>query len=255
MWHLQKHLFLTFFKLYELFNLQILNLLSTNLLTMFHFRCEYISSSSNQAEVVTHDVSPTSTHSSPLISARKPPGWPIQFFIRIDLGVSFHTYPPLGGPFRSSEEAEKAIKSHLDGLRSPIMCRDGLSPAEVAVRHRLYWPDGTRKKSSEGNPARRNMNLLVQALLDKYNEDHHLLGDPAYELDDLVCFRQIYEEEGGLINKFYHINLTAKTKGDDGFHSGVDNLFFGEVTRIEGKNEEYMLNCLCMVKPIDNGRR
>ncbi|KAE8775414.1 hypothetical protein D1007_52103 [Hordeum vulgare] len=77
--------------------------------------------------------------------------------------------------------------------------------------------------------------------------------DPAYELDDLVCFRQIYEEEGGLINKFYHINLTAKTKGDDGFHSGVDNLFFGEVTRIEGKNEEYMLNCLCMVKPIDNG--
>uniref|UniRef100_A0A453NNS0 DUF3615 domain-containing protein n=1 Tax=Aegilops tauschii subsp. strangulata TaxID=200361 RepID=A0A453NNS0_AEGTS len=97
------------------------------------------------------------------------------------------------------------------------MCRDGLSPVEVAVRHRLYWPDGTRKKSSQGNPGRRNMNLLVQALLDKYNEDHHLLGDLAYELDNVVCSRQIYEEEGGLINKFYHINLTAKTKGDDGF--------------------------------------
>ncbi|XP_044412226.1 uncharacterized protein [Triticum aestivum] len=213
--------------------------------------CEYLSSSSKQAEVVTHDVSPMSTHSSPLISARKPPGWHIQFFIRIDLGGSYHTYPHLGGPFRSLEETEKAIKSHLDGLRSPIMCRDGLSSAEVAVRHRLYWPDGTRKKSFEGNPGRRNMNLLVQALLDKYNEDHHLLGNLAYELDNVVCSRQIYEKEGGLINKFYHINLTAKTKGDDGFH--VDNLFFGEITRIEGENEEYMLNCFCMVKPIDNG--
>ncbi|VAI45105.1 unnamed protein product [Triticum turgidum subsp. durum] len=177
--------------------------------------------------------------------------------------------PSAGEPTNDVENMDNTLRGAEDGMfgrffdangvstiphpPSRQRCRDGLSPAEVAVRHRLYWPDGTRKKSSEGNPGRRNMNLLVQALLDKYNEDHHLLGDLAYELDNVVCSRQIYEEEGGLINKFYHINLTAKTKGDDGFHSGVDNLFFGEITRIEGENEEYMLNCFCMVKPIDNG--
>ncbi|XBI46173.1 hypothetical protein VPH35_110481 [Triticum aestivum] len=209
------------------------------------------SSSSKQADLVTHDVSPTSTHSSPLISARKPSGWPIELFIRIDLGGSFHTYPCLGGPFRSLEEAEDAIKSHLDGLRSPLMRKDKISPEEFAVRYRLYWPDGTRKMSSKCNYESSNRKLLVQALLDKYNEDHHLLGDLAYELDDVLSFRQIFEEEGCLVNMFYHINLAVKIKGDDGFHN---NIFFAEVTRIKGENEEYVLNCFCMVKPIDNGR-
>ena len=52
---------------------------------------------------------------------------------------------------------------------------------------------------------------------------------------------------------FYHINLTTKTKGEDGLHSGVNNLFFAEVREIEGENDEYVLNYLCMVNPTDNG--
>ncbi|XP_044374761.1 uncharacterized protein [Triticum aestivum] len=134
------------------------------------------SSSSTQAEAATHDVSPTSRHSSPPILAPYFSGWHLQFFIRTDLVGSFHTYPPLGGPFRSLQEAKDAIASHLDDLRSPIMRKDGLSETEIAVRCCLYWPDGTRKMSSKDNLKPRNISLLLQALLDKYNEDHHLLG-------------------------------------------------------------------------------
>jgi hypothetical protein len=70
--------------------------------------------SSTRAEVAT--LSPT-----PPISARKPAGWNHQFFIRVDLGGVFHTYPELGGPFRSLEEADKAILLRLDELRDPKM--------------------------------------------------------------------------------------------------------------------------------------
>uniref|UniRef100_R7W4S3 DUF3615 domain-containing protein n=1 Tax=Aegilops tauschii TaxID=37682 RepID=R7W4S3_AEGTA len=176
------------------------------------------------------------------------------FFIRIDVAGSFHTYPRLGGPFQSLQEAENAIVSHLDDLRSPIMCTDGLSHAEIGVRHELYWLDGTRKNSSKGNPDRRNISLLVQALLDKYNEDHHFRGDLAYELDDVLIFREFYMGEMGCLNMYYHLNFTTKTKRADGFHGGINNLFFAEVAQIEGENEEYVLNCLRMVKPSDNGR-
>ncbi|XP_044979425.1 uncharacterized protein LOC123446945 [Hordeum vulgare subsp. vulgare] len=214
------------------------------------------SSSSTQPVAITHDISPVSRQLSPPIFARNPSGWHLQFFIRIDVGGYFHTYPSLGGPFQSLQEAENAIASHLDELRSPMMCTDGLSDAEICIRHGLYWLDGTRKSSSEGNPDHRNVSVLVQALLDKYNEDHHLLGDLAYELDDVVIFREFYEGEN--LTMFYHINLTTKTKGKDGSHSGINNLFFAEVREIEGEiegeNDEYVLNCLCMVKPTNNGQ-
>ena len=75
--------------------------------------------------------------------------------------------------------------------------------------------------------------------------------DLAYELDDVVIFREFYEGEN--FTMFYHINLTTKTKGQDGLHSGVNNLFFAEVRKIEGENDGYVLNCLCMVNPTDNG--
>ncbi|XBH86930.1 hypothetical protein VPH35_074503 [Triticum aestivum] len=178
------------------------------------------SSTSTKAEAVTHGISPTSRQSSPPVFARYHSGWHIQFFIRIYVTGSFHTYPRLGGPFQSLHKAEKAIIYHLDDMRSPIMCTYGLSQAEIGVRHELYWLDGTRKNSSKGNPDRRNISLLVQALLDKYNEDHHFWG----------------------------------TKRADDFHGGVNNLFFAEVAQIEGENEEYVLNCFRMVKPSDNGR-
>ncbi|KAE8803853.1 hypothetical protein D1007_20212 [Hordeum vulgare] len=212
------------------------------------------SSSSTQPVAITHDISPVSRQLSPPIFARNPSGWHLQFFIRIDVGGYFHTYPSLGGPFQSLQEAENAIASHLDELRSPMMCTDGLSDAEIGILHDLYWPDGTRQKSSKGNANHRNISLLVQALLDKYNEDHHLLGDLAYELDDVLIFRKFFEGEKVIM--FYHINLATKTKGEDGLHSGINNLFFAEVGQIEGENKEYVyvLNSLCMVKPTDNGQ-
>ncbi|XP_037425986.1 uncharacterized protein LOC119291340 isoform X2 [Triticum dicoccoides] len=212
------------------------------------------SSYSTQPEAATHDIVPIPTQSSQHILACFFEGWPIQFFIRLDHGGSFHTYPRLGGPFQSLQEAEDAIDRHLDHLRAPIMHTNGLPQAEIAIRHALYWPDGTRKMSSKSNPKLETVSLLAQALLDKYNEDHLLFGDLAYELDDVVSFREIYEREGRLVNMFYHINLTTKTKGDDGFQSGVDNVFFAEVTRIKGEDVQYVLSCFCMVEPNDNGQ-
>ena len=74
--------------------------------------------------------------------------------------------------------------------------------------------------------------------------------DLAYELDDVVIFREFVE--GGKVTRFYHINLATKTKGEDGLHSGVNNLFFAEVRQIKGENV-YVLSCLCMVKATDCG--
>uniref|UniRef100_A0A8R7QX89 DUF3615 domain-containing protein n=1 Tax=Triticum urartu TaxID=4572 RepID=A0A8R7QX89_TRIUA len=127
---------------------------------------------------------------------------------------------------------------------------------EKAVRHALYWPDGTRKKLSKSSvdPERINhTRLLVQALLDKYNEDHNLLGNLAYELKDIMCIRSICEGSPHNCKWYYHLNFTARTKGDDEFHSGTDNLFFAEVTRIGGQYKEFALSCFYMLKPNDNG--
>jgi hypothetical protein len=70
--------------------------------------------SSKRALVATHLPTPP-------ISARKPTGWNHQFFIRVDLDQVFHTYPKLGGPFQSLEEAEMAIFLRLDELQDPKM--------------------------------------------------------------------------------------------------------------------------------------
>lgn len=194
--------------------------------------------SSTRAEEVTHSLTPP-------ILARKPAGWNHQFFIRVDLGGSFHTYPELGGPFRSLEEAKKAILCRLDKLRDPKMStNDGLSSSEIAIRDALHWPDGTRKYSSRSNPDEDHMGLLVQALLDKYNEENNLLEDDAYHVEKVVSFQEVYEGKGGW---YYHLNCTRKTKG------GVDNLFFAEVLRMN-RGLQFELTCLHMVEPaVDNG--
>ncbi|KAM0835104.1 hypothetical protein ACQ4PT_063156 [Festuca glaucescens] len=190
---------------------------------------------------------PVNLSLTPPISARKPAGWNHQFFIRKDRKKVFHTYPKLGGPFYSLDEAEKAILSRLDELRDPNMCtNNGLSSSEIAMRDALHWPDGTRKYPSRSNPDKDHMGLLVQALLDKYNEENMLLGDDAYHVEDVVSFQEVYEGKGGW---YYHLNCTIKTKG------GVDNLFFAEVLKmIRGQLDDFKLTCLHMVKPaVDNG--
>lgn len=49
---------------------------------------------------------------------------------------------------------------------------------EGAVRQHLYWPDGTIRKRTRSYLAKKGSDRtrkIVQALVDKYNEDHNLL--------------------------------------------------------------------------------
>lgn len=220
------------------------------------------SSSSLQAEAVAHDdtivVSPPSGCLSPgsPITSRRPYNWGKTFIIRIDRGGSFHIYPYIGGPFQSLQEADSAINRHLDDLRDKNVCLDGMSWTERVTRRALYRPDGTRKKHSKSllEPERlKHTRLLVQALLDKYNEDHNRLGNLAYELKDIVCIQSVCEGSPQKYDWYYHLNFTARTKGDDEFHSGTDNLFFAEVTRIGGPYKDFALSCFYMLKPNDDG--
>ncbi|XBI07848.1 hypothetical protein VPH35_135686 [Triticum aestivum] len=217
------------------------------------------SSSSLQVDAVSHDKigGRWSPGPGPLITSRRPCGWAKTFILRTDREGSVHMYPPIGGPFQSLQEADDAIVRHLDDLRDKTVCLADLSLMEKAVRHALYWPDGTRKKLSKSSvdPERINhTRLLVQALLDKYNEDHNLLGNLAYELKDIMCIRSICEGRPHNCKWYYHLNFTARTKGDDEFHSGTGNLFLAEVTRrIGGQYTLFVLSCFYMLKPNDNG--
>ena len=47
---------------------------------------------------------------------------------------------------------------------------------DKAIIRRLYWPDGTIKRRTRGPvTVKSEMCQMVQALVDKYNEDHNLL--------------------------------------------------------------------------------
>jgi hypothetical protein len=65
-----------------------------------------------------------------------------------------------------------------------------------------------------------------------------------------VTYGEIYERTRRH-NVFYHINFSIKPNGANGF--GDDNLFFAEVNCMDGENEEYVLDCLYMVKSNDKG--
>ncbi|KAM3208101.1 hypothetical protein ACQJBY_063041 [Aegilops geniculata] len=221
------------------------------------------SSSSLQAEAVAHDdtivVSPPQGCFSPgpPITSRRPYNWAKTFIIRTDRGGSFHIYPCIGGPFQSLQEVDSAINRHLDDLRDKNVCLDEMSWTERVTRRALYRPDGTRKKLSKSSlePERlKHTRLLVEALLDKYNEDHNRLGNLAYELKDIVCIQSVCEGSPKKYDWYYHLNFTARTKGDYELHSGTDNLFFAEVTRLGGPYKDFALSCFYMLKPNDNGQ-
>jgi hypothetical protein len=42
-------------------------------------------------------------------------------------------------------------------------------------------------------------------------------------------------------------------KGAEDSDSGIDDLFFAEVTIKRAEYSELMVSCFCMVKPTDNG--
>ncbi|KAM0835712.1 hypothetical protein ACQ4PT_062770 [Festuca glaucescens] len=216
------------------------------------------SSSSLHPETAAHDttdVSPTSRHSSTgsTFWAWLRQDWGLKFFIRVDIEGSFHTYPPVGGPFQSLQEAEDAIDRHLQSRQVQKMCMEqaGVSRVEMAIRTCLYWPDGTRKKCSQSQAierCREERRIFAQVLVENYNKDHNL-GDNAYELKDIVHYKLIVENYQRL---YYHFNFIAKTRGAE--DCGVDNLFFAEVMSMrQGEHEDLVISCFCMVKSSDNG--
>ncbi|KAM0855343.1 hypothetical protein ACQ4PT_049836 [Festuca glaucescens] len=114
---------------------------------------------------------------------------------------------------------------------------------EMAIWRSLYWPDGIRKRRLETLPIderRCSILQLIQALMDKYNDDHNLPGDLAYELQRVGRYR--YFNDADVNGTYYHINFTTKTKGVD----GLDNLlFFAEL--VQRGRDELVVSCICRV--------
>uniref|UniRef100_A0A453GHF1 DUF3615 domain-containing protein n=1 Tax=Aegilops tauschii subsp. strangulata TaxID=200361 RepID=A0A453GHF1_AEGTS len=181
--------------------------------------------------------------------------WGLTFYTRIDLRGYFHTYPHVGGPFQSLDQVNNAIDRYLHDRRDTIMCKErpefyevGKASVERGIRDSLFWPDGSKKmyvKSEPVDESRCWMLQLVQASLDKYNEDHNLFKDLALEVKDVVCYEVIYEGNC----RYYHINFTTRTKGA----KTTNNLFFAEVTRMPGEDGNLVVSCTCMVDHFDNG--
>ncbi|CAM0874209.1 unnamed protein product [Alopecurus aequalis] len=193
------------------------------------------------------NTTPKESSSSPIL-VLEPPDWYFRFYIRTDLRGFYHTYPDVCGPFSSLQEAENAIDRHLHDLEDPKMSSESLeklSLMERVVQESLYWPDGTRKKSLElPDESQDEIHLLVQALVDQYNDDHNLLGDLALQLKDVQRQRFFFSKA----DAYYHVNFTARTEG-------VVDSFFAEVKCTHGgEHEEMVVSCFCILKPNDNGR-
>ncbi|KAM0864163.1 hypothetical protein ACQ4PT_044111 [Festuca glaucescens] len=137
----------------------------------------------------------------------------------MDHSGSFHTYPRVGGPFQSLQEAQDGIECYLIEREDPKLFLGVVSDIEMRSIRRKYWPDGTRKMPPEFYPVditRNWMHQLAQSLVDKHNEDRNL--------------------------------VEAKGVGS------IEDLFFAEViSKGEGELEELVPSCLRMLTPIDNG--
>uniref|UniRef100_A0A0D9WLG5 DUF3615 domain-containing protein n=1 Tax=Leersia perrieri TaxID=77586 RepID=A0A0D9WLG5_9ORYZ len=204
-------------------------------------------------ETYTSAQSQCCSWSSPesTILFRRPPEWYLKFYIRMDRGGCFHIYPDVGGgPFQSLSEADDAITQHLRGLRVPSMGEelDRLPLMERMIRQTMYWPDGKRKHSKSGG-YKKDDHPLIQALVEKYNDDHNLLGDSAYEVKELLQLGTVYEDH----RWYYHINFTAKLKGAYKSGCATDNLFFAEISHMQGE-QEWVVSCCCIIKSNANGR-
>ncbi|KAE8779246.1 hypothetical protein D1007_47785 [Hordeum vulgare] len=135
----------------------------------------------------------------------------------------------------------------------PRLPRDNLRCANFFGLHKFEHveiPDGTRKKLSEWQQMdeRRDWKRqLAQTLVDKYNDHHHLSGDLAYELKNVVCLESV---AGGNGRRYYHINFTMKTKGADDFNCGGEDLFFGRTgairpTAMHDPEHAFVLSSFC----------
>ncbi|XP_047066145.1 uncharacterized protein LOC124674153 [Lolium rigidum] len=193
----------------------------------------------------------TTSELTPPILAVNCNDWGISFYIRTDGGGYLHTYPDVGGPFKTLQDAREAIDTFLRRRQDPTMFMDGLSYAERSVKWTLYWPDGTRKtpsKSQQVDLTRNWTYQLAHALMDGYNEKHSLTEDRAHQVKEVVCIEAIFE--GDVFKWYNHINFTTRAKGDHGI---TTNLFFAEVISTKGELEELAPSCLRMLEPSDNG--
>ncbi|EEC79931.1 hypothetical protein OsI_21506 [Oryza sativa Indica Group] len=211
-------------------------LLSGELLSSTALKEPITASTSSSPQTVRRDGIDASTPSgsSPgsSILVRRPPGWYFVFYIRMDPGGRLHMYPDVGnGPYRSLPEVDDAINQHLHNLRIPEM-------GEELDRLPLIEIGGYEKDNR----------CLVQALVEKYNDDHNLLGDFAYELKEFLQIGVMYEDQ----RYYYHINFTTKTKGAHKSGCAMDNLFFAELSHMQGK-DEWVISCCCVIKPAANG--
>ncbi|KAM0835220.1 hypothetical protein ACQ4PT_063070 [Festuca glaucescens] len=175
------------------------------------FKDNATSSSSPQAVAETQPPKPT-------IYVKKPPGWYFSIYIRIDRSGSFHTYPHLGGPFKSLQEVKKAIERYLDDKRHKTLWKEqsGDSGMEIVIKKALYWPDGRTRRCSDNQ-------------------------DDAYEFKDILHFQSV--GEGNMWYK--HFNFTTKTK------DGIEDLFFAEVK--EERDNELAANTFCKIESNENG--
>lgn len=210
---------------------------------------------SSSRETDQDTVTASSPASRSRIWGRVRRDWGFIYFIRVDRGGSFHTYPPAGGPFQRLEEAERAMDRYFHQRRDPtlLMNQGGVPSVDMSIEQALYWPDGRRKKRSKsfvteqtGSKVRR----LVQALVDKHNDDHKRFRGLAYELKDVVHYKQFCENR----TWFYHLNFTMTKVAGDSNSGNDDNLFFAEVKCVrQEKQEEMLVSCFCMVRPTKNG--
>ena len=68
---------------------------------------------------------------------------------------------------------------------------DNMSRVDIAIRNSLYFPDGTRRRRLRSEPVdeiRDSQRKLVNALMDKYNEDNNLLGVCSLSLPLVLIF-------------------------------------------------------------------
>ncbi|XBH89020.1 hypothetical protein VPH35_081001 [Triticum aestivum] len=194
---------------------------------------------------------PPSPNHFPPVSALMPRGLLIKYFLRVDAGGLFHTYPHRGGPFKSLQEAQDAIYSyHINLCKFKYL--GGLSKEDRYVWHTLYWRNGTRKNSKEALDVMMNYNPtreVVKALLDKHNEDH-LLEDLAYEIKKVVSYKAHFPRKGSQheCRSFSHLNVLVE-RGPN----AIEDLLFIEMTcTTDGEFEEYTLSCICVVSSEDD---
>lgn len=95
-------------------------------------------------------------------------------------------------------------------LNARFRQQDDTSTLDLVIRRDLYWPDGTskRSKSRAKQKGHDQMRQMAQALVDKYNEDHHLLGVCSLPLPPICLLSSVTSVPVRLVFLFMELLLT-----------------------------------------------